>query len=192
MNDEQVLIVRAREGDMRAFRGLVEIHKRFVFRLAWDLTGNFHDAEDLSQEVFVRMFRSLDRFRGDCKLSTWLYTITSHTWIELYGTGRSKFNRSLLPLEDDRTEDFPLAAESSGTSPEDSAETSLFHKHVQNALSSLSPRERGVFVLRFFHDLKLSDIADHLKITPGAVKSHLYRSVRKMQKELSFLVEERL
>lgn len=191
MDDEQDLIARARNGDMRAFRGLVETHRRFVFHLAFDLTGNFQDAEDLSQEVFIRIFRSLRKFRGDCKLSSWLYTITTNTWIELDRTSHARFHHLLAPLEEDTVESLQVRCESYRDDPERSAEKSFIRNHIQNALSVLSPRERSVFALRFFHDLKLAEIAEILGITEGAVKSHVFRAVKKMQKKLSFLVEER-
>jgi RNA polymerase sigma-70 factor (ECF subfamily) len=192
MDEERGLIARARDGDMRAFREMVETHRRFVFRLAFDLTGNFHDAEDLSQEVFVRMFRALKKFRGDCKLSSWLYTVTTNTWIELNRTRRNRFNRTMIPLEEETVESCQALHESNHDNPEHAAETSFIRDHILNALSILAPRERSVFVLRFFHDLKLAEIAEILGITEGTVKSHVFRAVKKMQKKLSFLVEERI
>ena len=73
MTDENVLIQRARNGESAAFRELVERYQKKIYYLSLDLTGNHHDAEDLSQEVFIKAFRSLDGFRGDEKLSSWLY-----------------------------------------------------------------------------------------------------------------------
>ncbi|MCD4665006.1 MAG: sigma-70 family RNA polymerase sigma factor, partial [Bacteroidales bacterium] len=64
---------------MFAFRELVERYKKKIYYLAYDLTGNHHDAEDMSQEVFIKAFRSLKNFRGDAKLSSWLYRITVNT-----------------------------------------------------------------------------------------------------------------
>ena len=82
MVDEHLLIDRVRRGDMQAFSELVENSKVKVFRLAFNLTGNRHDAEDLSQDVFVKAYRSLSKFRGDAKWSTWLYRITVNTCMD--------------------------------------------------------------------------------------------------------------
>jgi RNA polymerase sigma-70 factor, ECF subfamily len=191
MDDERDLIARAGDGDSEAFRKLVETHRGFVFNLSYDLTGQFQDAEDLSQEVFIRMFRSLKSFRGDSKLTSWLYTVATNTWIEHARTGRFKMQKRLSPLDDDTANSL----EHSGTltvDPERSTESSLIRDHIQRALSILSPRERAVFALRFFHDLKLGEIAGTLGITEGAVKTHVFKAVRKMRKKLSFLVEERI
>ena len=75
MNEEQVLVECAHNGEMGAFRELVERYKKKVYYLSFDLTGNHHDAEDLSQEVFIKAYRSLKNFRGDAKLNSWLYRI---------------------------------------------------------------------------------------------------------------------
>ena len=82
LTDEQQLIRRAQEGEMHAFKELVARSKENVYRLAYDMVGNAHDAEDLSQEVFIKAFRSLARFRGDAKWSTWLYRITFNACLD--------------------------------------------------------------------------------------------------------------
>ena len=75
MNDEQVLVERARSGEMGAFRELVERYKKKIYYLSLDLTGNHHDAEDLSLKVFIKVYRSLKKFRGDAKFNSCFYRI---------------------------------------------------------------------------------------------------------------------
>jgi len=82
VTDEQLLIDRAQQGDRDSFRQLVERSNLYVYRLAYDLTGNRHDAEDVSQEVFIRAYRSLAGFRREAKWSTWLYRITVNLCLE--------------------------------------------------------------------------------------------------------------
>ena len=84
MIEECVLIERAKNGETSAFRELVERNKKNVYYLALDLTGNHHDAEDLSQEVFIKAYRNIKDFRSDSKLSSWLYRITVNTNINQY------------------------------------------------------------------------------------------------------------
>jgi hypothetical protein len=81
VNEEQLLIQRARNGEMGTFRELVELHKKKIYYLSLDLTGNHHDAEDLSQEVFIKAYRALKNFRGDAKFNSWLHRITVNTCI---------------------------------------------------------------------------------------------------------------
>jgi len=97
VNDEQVLIQRARIGEMSAFRELVEQYKKKIYYLSLDLTGNHHDAEDLSQEVFIKAYRSLKNFRGDAKFNSWLYRITVNTCI----SQRRKKSVAAMTLQED-------------------------------------------------------------------------------------------
>ncbi len=188
MNDEQVLVERARNGEMGAFRELVERYKKKIYYLSLDLTGNHHDAEDLSQEVFIKAYRSLKKFRGDAKFNSWLYRITVNTCI----SQRRKKSVSAMTLQEDfdgNSDQQYFAKETSFLNPEQSAEAGLMQQHIDNALQQLTRRERSIFVLRHYNDLSLKEIAQILKITEGTVKSMLFRGIQKLQKELSFYRE---
>ena len=185
MQEERELITQAQSGNVNAFRDLVESYKKRIFFLAYDLTGNFHDAEDLSQEVFIKMFHSLKKFRGEAKLSTWLYRITINTWIDTKRTSNFKLRELEEPLEEKTLEHLHISNESDDY-PDKCAEMSLLQKHVQHSLQSLSPRERSVFVLRHYHDMRITEIGETLHISVGSVKSHLFRAVKKLQKSLAF------
>ncbi len=178
MTDEQLLISRAQDGEADAFRELVERSKMNVFHLAFDLTGNRHDAEDMSQEVFVKAFRSLSSFKGNAKWSTWIYRITVNTCLD---HRRSKV-RNAVEFNDD-PDDHPAG---SGVSPDQSADSRMIQQHVDNALKLLPPQERSVFVLRHYHDLPLKQIASILELAEGTVKSHLFRAIQRLQRELAF------
>ena len=186
MNDEKQLIERAQRGEMAAFRELVERHKKNVYFLALDLCGNHHDAEDVAQEVFIRAFKFLAKFRGESRLNTWLYRITVNCFID------SKRKKQVMTIsmnedreEENRLPESALADEHSPT-PEDSAQASGIQADIQKALNSLSPRERSVFVLRHYKDLPLKEIGQTLNIAEGTVKSLLFRAIQRLQKELAF------
>ena len=189
MNEEQVLVQRARNGEMGAFRDLVERYKKKIYYLCLDLTGNHHDAEDLSQEVFIKAYRSLNKFRGDAKFNSWLYRITVNTCIS---HGRKKAVSAMMLQEDFDSENTSqhLSPGISIHNPERSAEAGLMQQHIDNALQCLTPRERSIFVLRHYNDLPLKEIAHILKITEGTVKSMLFRAIKKLQKQLSFYRED--
>jgi RNA polymerase sigma-70 factor (ECF subfamily) len=189
VNDEQVLVQRARNGEMNAFRELVEQYKKKIYYLSLDLTGNHHDAEDLSQEVFIKAYRSLKNFRGDAKFNSWLYRITVNTCI----SQRRKKSVAAMTLQEDFDGDNSSQYFSEGESshnPERSAEAGLMQQHIDHALQQLTPRERSVFVLRHYNDLPLKEIAQVLKITEGTVKSMLFRAIQRLQKELAFYKKE--
>ncbi len=183
MTDEKELIHRAQSGDTAAFRALVERSRLHVFRLAYDMTGNRHDAEDLSQDVFVKAYRSLHAFRGDAKWSTWLYRITMNACLDHRGAASRKPMNTHEPLND---EILPSQAHAGEVTPDRAAESRILGRHIDAALGRLSNRERAVFTLRHYHDLPLKEIASALEITEGSVKSYLFRALAHLQEDLSF------
>lgn len=181
---EKVLIEKARQGDLGAFRAIVDEHKQTVFHIAFDMTGNRHDAEDISQEVFLKAYRSLGNFRGDAKMSTWLYRITVNA---CYDHRSKKTWTTMKPAElTGESEHPPLFHEHSSDNPESSAEGKVIQRHIDSALKKLTPRERSVFVMRHYSDLSLKEIAEVLKISEGTVKSMLFRALKRLQQELHF------
>jgi RNA polymerase sigma-70 factor (ECF subfamily) len=179
--EEHILVQRAREGDAEAFRELVERSMRIIYRLSFDLTGNRQDAEDLSQEVFVKAQRSLRNFRGSAKWTTWLYRITVNTSIDM-----KKSNKYSSVEYDDGIETAGRDARASHrpAGPDRLTDGVMIQEQIEKALGRLSPNERSVFVLRHYHDLPLRQIAETLDVAEGTVKSHLFRAVQRLQKEL--------
>lgn len=156
MTDEQELIHKAQSGDAAAFGRLAERSKVHVFRLAYDLTGNRHDAEDLSQDVFVKAYRSLHAFRGDAKWSTWLYRIT----VNACHDHRESAARRTIGAEEELDEAAPQGdAANAPVPPDRAAHSRILGQHIERALGGLSQRERAVFTLRHYHDLRLKEIA---------------------------------
>lgn len=178
MTDEKALIRRAQQGEMDAFRLLVEQSKANVYRLAYDLTGSRHDAEDLTQEVFVKAFRSLASFRGDAAWGTWIYRITVNACHD--------HRKRMKPTDEYDDEDEAGAGDGREPGPDRRAEADVMKRHIDEALGRLPQREREVFVLRHYHDLPLKEIAESLKLAEGTVKSHLFRAIQQLRRELAF------
>jgi len=188
LNNEQLLVERARNNDLQAFRKIMDQYKQTVYRIAYDMTGNRHDAEDVCQEVFLKAYRSLHQFRGTAKLSTWLYRITVNACYD----HRSRKSFSAMKPRDDleqQGEQTPMFHDDSHQ-PDQSAEARIMQEHIEQALEKLSPRERSIFVLRHYNDLPLKEIAGILKISEGTVKSLLFRALKRLQKELAFYRSE--
>lgn len=184
MTDEKLLIDRAQKGDFDAFRQLVERSKITTYRLAYDLTGSRQDAEDISQEVYIRAFRRLAAFRGDAKWSSWLHRITVNLFLDQKRAKKPtvEYNEEM----ETATTMNPGAHSSPDPGPEKSAEAGVIQEHIDRALGSLPPQERSVFVLRHYQDLKLREIASVMNLAEGTVKVYLFRAVRKLQRELHF------
>ena len=185
MADERLLIKQAKQGDMEAFHELVESSKLNVYRLAFDMLRNRHDAEDVSQDVFLQAYRSLGNFRGDAKWSTWLYRITVNTCLD---RNKSAMRKALDYRDDIGQDGFSEISRQphDAVQPDRSAESTLIQGHVDRALGCLSTQERTVFVLRHYHDLSLKQIAETLSVAEGTVKSYLFRAVQRLQRELAF------
>jgi len=177
-NEEQLLVERVQRREMPAFQELVEKYKQKVYYMALDMTRNHHDAEDLSQEVFIKVFASIKDFRGESKLSSWLYRIAMNTCID-------KTRRKRLKLVE--LDETVLEKPSVGGNPQKAMESRSTQQQIERALRKLPPRQRCIFVMRHYNELMLREIAEVLKISEGTVKAQLFRAIRRLQKELGFL-----
>ena len=190
MQEEWSLIEQAREGDMRAFRTLVERHRKKVLWLAFDLTGDFQDAEDISQETFIKMYKALPSFRGEARLGSWLHRITVNTWINFRRGCKGRMKRLEGPLDERLDEGCVEVGNSGVPEAERKAEDHFTRKQIHRALDKLSDRERSVFVMRHFHSLKLDEIGEALQLAVGTVKTLNFRALNKMRDTLKVLSPE--
>jgi len=186
VQDEQVLVDRISSGDSTAFQEFVDRYKKKIYYIAYDITGDHDDAEDVSQEVFIKVFRSLKTFRRNAKISSWLYQISVNTSIDLLRKKSSKPEKSMDDIERaDIQENLP-GSSTHAQNPEQRAEDFIIQNHISEALQKVSPKERSVFVMRHYNELKIREIAEILKVSQGTVKALFYRATRKLRKELSF------
>ncbi len=168
--------------DPSAFRDFVEAHRRKVYGLAYEMTRNHADAEDISQISFMKVHRSIGTIRRGGGLNAWLYRIVYNTALD-HIRKRPFYPREAVPsLGGEPLFDGPPDP---GASPEKTAEASALRRRIDEALTKVSERERAVFILRHYHDLKVREIAKALGISLGSAKSYLFRSLRKLQEELS-------
>lgn len=172
------LVKRACSGEEAAFEKIVENNKKKIFYLAFDLTGSPQDAEDLSQEVFLKAFRSLKTFKGEASLSSWLYRITLNTFLDRKRKLSFRVEREYQSLEEGIEIVDPI-------NPENHEESRQIQLHIETALEKLSPRERVVFVMRHYQDMPGKKVAKLLDISEGTVKSLLFRAIKKLQTQLS-------
>jgi RNA polymerase sigma-70 factor (ECF subfamily) len=175
----------AAEQRQEAFRELVERHSRMVFRMAYRMTGNEQDAEDVVQETFLKAYRGMDRFDSRASFSTWVFRIASNCAIDLL---RKRKRRPEAPAFADGP-DGP-GASSADPSPQDAAQGSEIGRRVNGALAALTPQERTAFVLRHFEGQPIEEIARLLGVRANAAKQTVFRAVRKLRLELAPLREE--
>jgi RNA polymerase sigma-70 factor (ECF subfamily) len=183
-------VARARSGDESAFRALVERHSRSIFRLAFRMTGNEHDAEDVVQETFLKAYRRLSQFEERAHFGSWLYRIAANC---AYDALRARARREeQAPLPEPPQEDDPLVAiAADGPSPDRLVFSGQVQQRVKTAMARLSERERAAFVLRHFEQMSTKEIGDTLGLDEGAVKHSVFRAVRKLREALEPFVAPR-
>jgi RNA polymerase sigma-70 factor (ECF subfamily) len=161
-----------------AFRLFVERYQKRLYFMCFDLTGNHHDAEDLSQDVFIKVFRSAHQLRDNQDIEGWLYRIAVNAFLD---KKRKRINRILRFWLDAEDQNIDSIDSGSTHRPDTATDESLIRHHIQKALKKLSVRERAVFVLRHYQDYSLYEIAQTLSIAEGTVKSLLFRAAKKLR-----------
>ena len=186
---DRAYVARARSGDADAYRVLVERHGRALFRLAFRMTGNEQDAEDVVQESFLRAYRQLSKFDERASFGTWLYRIAANCSLDLV-RARKRRSEHLAPADTDRSEseDPVLNLPSLDPTPERSALSSEVRARVAEAMNDLSATERTAFVLRHFEGMCIEDVSRVLECQPGAAKHSVFRAVQKLRRALEPLV----
>ena len=167
---DAALIAAWRTGDERAAAELVERHARPLARFLAGAGAPESDVDDLVQETFVRAFRSVDRFRGQCQFRTWLMTIGGNV---LKDFGRRAARRKVVPLDEgvrDRAGD-----------PHDHAEANEAVEMLSAGLQRLPRLQREVFLLRAQQGMEYDEIAGALGTTPGAARVHYHHAVRRLK-----------
>ena len=170
-------------GDREAFGVLVKRHSRMLFRLAYRMTGNQADADDVVQEAFLRGYRKLESFESRANFSTWIYRIAVRCALDKLKSSKGKDSSRVAEETDPELDDVQVA--DSGASPERLLLSSEMGAMQEAAMRGLSPTERTAFVLRHVEDCSTEEIAAVLGIAPNAAKQAVFRAVHKMRLRLS-------
>lgn len=181
MQADSELISRAAGGDTTAFQMLVEKHRSMVYRVAYQFAGNHHDAEDIAQEVFIKVYRSLERFRQDAQLSSWMYRIVMNACID----HRRRHSPAGAAPFGEEAEYKMLNTPEENPGPEDRAYAGELGQVLETEISRLPKGQRIVFVMRHHQGLKLSEIANALGLAEGTVKRQLHAAVHRLRQVLS-------
>jgi RNA polymerase sigma-70 factor, ECF subfamily len=180
------LIERAQSGDSDAFRLLVEQHSRAIFRLAFRMTGNEQDAEDVVQEAFLRAYKRLSDYEARASFSTWLYRIASNYSLDLIRSRRRHEEKRERGSSEER--DILEVLPESSPGPDRIVYGSQVKDRVNAALDELSAQERTAFVLRHFEGLSIEEIGRSLGTGTNATKHSIFRAVQKLRRSLEPVV----
>jgi RNA polymerase sigma-70 factor (ECF subfamily) len=169
---ERETIAACQRGDREAFDRLVERYQREIYRLCYRYVGHHEDANDLAQEVFLRAWRSIGRFRGDSAFSTWLYRIGVNACLNHRALRRAPTQELPEGLPD------PARGALARAEAEDDA------RRVRDAVARLPEKQRATVILKIFHDLSHEEVASILGSSVGTVKSNLFHALGNLRRLL--------
>ena len=169
---------RVQQGDTDSFEVLVRRHEKAIFNLVYRLLGNYDEAAEVAQEVFLSAFKSIHQFRGEANFSTWLYRI---------GLNHASTRRKSLQTSQQRhipLDGTEVIAEGA-VDPAKNVEHKEIQQRVQQALNSLDPEDARIVLLRDLQDIPYEDVAEMLDIPVGTVKSRLHRARQALRTSLA-------
>jgi RNA polymerase sigma-70 factor, ECF subfamily len=176
---ERQLILDAQGGNHAAFRELVGLHMRRVYDLAFGFVNDRDDAEDVAQEVFVKVYHSLRHFRQESGFSTWIYRIATNASLDRLKQ-RKRTSTRLVPINESHIAEMQTQPET------DHIDTGI---HIERALHELPTLQRAVVILRHMEGYSTKQVSEILRCSEGTVKTHLHRGLKKMRKLLHEVVE---
>ena len=184
------LIRAAQRGDAGAFEQLVRSHDHNILRMAFNLLRSEEDARDIYQEVFLRVYRNLPKFRFDCSFNTWLYRIVANLCLDQLRKRKvRKEEPASFQSDGGEVDRFQFVPEQrADVDPQRQFMSGEVNSRVQEVLGHLTPRERVVFEMRHFQGMRLRAIGQSLGVTEEAAKNCLFRATQKMRAALGDFV----
>ncbi len=173
--EESAAIDACLAGDASAFDVLVLRHQKSIQRVCYRFTGNAEDAADLTQEVFVKAYRSLPKFRGTSAFSTWLYRIAVNACLSFKAARKNR--------TEEWDEDHDVVAEGPGV--EEMVDARMSADHVRRALDTLPERQRLTVIMKVLEERTHAEVAEILGSNVGTVKANLFFAIRNLRKQLA-------
>jgi RNA polymerase sigma-70 factor (ECF subfamily) len=185
---DEAAVDLTRRGDPDAYRVLVDRHSRAVFRLAWRMTANSHEAEDIVQETFLRAYKQLQRFDGRAAFSTWIHRIAVNCSLDLIRSRKRRQEVALSgPSDSGAAEPLDrllMNVASSDPSPERNLQSTQIREILAAAMQELSDMERCAFTMRHHDGLGIEEISRALGVQPNAAKHSIFRALKKLRRTL--------
>ena len=178
--DRVSLVERFQGGDLVAFNEIVNRCQKHVYNLAYGFTHNYEDAYDISQEVFIKVFRSLSKLKKSSAFDSWLKRVTVNACVDYL---RRRPNEQVF--DDFSRLDHKCITSKNSELPNRPVENDELQDVISKAVRQLSRQQRNVFILRHYEGLSLKEIAEKLNCSLGTIKAHLFRATRRLRKLLS-------
>ena len=180
---ENRLTKLALNGDQQAFAEIVELYKDKIYHLGYRMLSNRHEAEDVVQETFLRVFKSLDRFDPNQKFSTWIYRIATNLCIDRLRKRKATYSLDADMNDQDGLDGYSLIPSDDRT-PESELMISETKQLIYDAIESLPAKYKSVMVLRYLQDLSLQEISDVLGMPVTTIKTRVHRGRDFLRKKL--------
>lgn len=180
--DDHALMRRIASGDAHAFRDLVERHQKAVVGTAAKMLGGYDDAEDIGQQVFLRVWKNAKRYRPDARFTTYLFTITRNL---VFNESRRRSRKKEVSANEIEESIGQLAAERPELRPDEQLQQEELRQAVDRAIASLPEAQRMAVVLRRYEQLSYEEIAKVLNLSVSAVKSLLFRARTALRESLA-------
>lgn len=170
---------RAKHNDMKAWEMLVSENEKMVYHIAYRMMQNEEEAKDISQEIFLKVYRNLQKFDEKSAFSTWLYRIAVNTCIDAL---RKKKGKDVISLEEHRQQHNDTVADS-GETPEEHYLQKEKQRQVMETIQRLSPEHKAMILMRDMENMTYGEIAECLSLSLGTVKSRIVRAREQFKKE---------
>lgn len=182
---ETEIIDKLKQGNEAAFRELVDNYRKIVMNTCFGLLHNTEDAEDIAQEVFIEVYRSIGNFRADAKMSTWLYRIAVNRSLNFIRDNKKrKWFQSFDDVVEAKKEELKRLSSSDSENPESELENSQRALLLHEAIDSLSENQRIAFTLNKYEDLSYKEISEIMELSVSSVESLIHRAKLNLQKKL--------
>lgn len=182
---EAEIIQKLQQGNEQAFKLLVENYQKLVVNTCFGMVHNTEDAEDIAQEVFIEVFRSIQNFRADSKISTWLYRIAVNRSLNfIRDNKRKKWFHSIEDFVNGKTPQLSQIHQHNIETPGSELENSQRAKILHEAIDSLPENQKTAFTLNKYEDLSYIEISEVMNLSMSSVESLIHRAKIKLQKKL--------
>ncbi len=182
---ENEIIQKLQQGNEQAFKQLVENYQKLVVNTCFGMVHNIEDAEDIAQEVFIEVFRSIQNFRADSKISTWLYRIAVNRSLNfIRDNKRKKWFHSIEDVVKGKTPQLSQIHHRNSETPDNEMENSQRARILHEAIDSLPENQKTAFTLNKYEDLSYKEISEIMNLSVSSVESLIHRAKIKLQKKL--------
>jgi RNA polymerase sigma-70 factor (ECF subfamily) len=181
---DEVLIKRIKEGNSDAFDTIIRRYMKKAYSIAYDLIGNHQEAEDISQEAFIKVYTNINKFEQKSSFSTWLYRIIVNLCHDYRRRNLILSKLIIFPKKIDSEEQVELKDTRLKSDIVEQVINKELNEAIKKAVDNLPKMQKTVFVLKNFHHLKIYEIAKILNCKEGTVKCHLFRAIQNLKKKL--------